>query len=160
MPTPDDVVREHLVRFLSWGDAHVDFDKAVAGIPAHARGAHAPGLEHSVWQLLEHIRIAQDDIVDFCVNATYVHALAWPDDYWPRTPAPPDDAAWAASIAACTRSRERLQQLTRDIDDLTASVPTGEPHHTYLRSILIAADHVAYHVGQIVAVRRALGVWP
>jgi uncharacterized damage-inducible protein DinB len=85
--------------------------------------------------------------------------MKWPGDYWPKTPAPPDDATWSDSIAACTRSRARLQQLARDIDDLTASVPTGEPNQTYLRAILLAADHVAYHVGQIVAVRRALGVW-
>jgi hypothetical protein len=159
MGEPNDAVREHLVRVLDWEDAHVGFDKAVAGLPAHARGERPPGFEHSAWQLLEHIRIAQDDILDFCVNATYVHALAWPDDYWPKTPAPPDEAAWSASIAAYTRSRERLQQLAREVDDLTASVPTGKPAQTYLRAILLAADHVAYHVGQIVAVRRALGVW-
>lgn len=159
MRRPDDAVREHLVRVLDWEDAHAGFDKAVAGIPAEARGAHAPGFEHSAWQLLEHIRIAQEDILDFCVNAHYAHNLAWPGDYWPKAPAPPDAAAWDASVAACLRSRERLQQLAREVEDLTASVPTGEAKQTYLRAILLAADHVAYHVGQIVAVRRALGVW-
>jgi hypothetical protein len=109
--------------------------------------------------LLEHIRIAQDDLLDFCLNVKYVHDRAWPDDYWPRTKAPADEAAWSGSIVACTRSRERLQQLVRDVDDLTTPVPTGKPNQTYLRAILIAADHVAYHVGQLVAVRRALGVW-
>ena len=83
----------------------------------------------------------------------------WPDDYWPKEPSPPDDQAWHDSIAACLRSRERLQQLTRDAVDLTVSVPTGKPAQTYLRAILLAADHVAYHVGQIVMVRKALGAW-
>jgi uncharacterized damage-inducible protein DinB len=159
MRQPDDAVRDHLVRVLEWEDAHVGFDKAIAGIPAHARGTRPPGFEHSPWQLLEHIRIAQRDILDFCLDAAYAHTMAWPGDYWPRTAAPQDDAAWGDSVAACTRDRERLQQLAREIDDLTASVPTGTPTQTYLRAILLAADHAAYHVGQIVAVRRALGVW-
>jgi uncharacterized damage-inducible protein DinB len=156
---PNDAVREHLVRVLDWEDAHVTFDKAVAGIPPESRGTRPPGFEHSAWQLLEHIRIAQDDILDFCVNAAYEHTLTWPDDYWPPTPAPADAAAWESSIAACTQSRDGLQQLAREVDDLTASVPTGKGNQTYLRAILLATDHVAYHVGQIVSVRKALGVW-
>ena len=159
MREPSDAVRDHVVRLLDWEDAHVGFDKALAGLPADARGARPPGFEHSAWQLLEHIRLAQDDILDFCLNAKYVHALTWPDDYWPTAPAPPDDAAWNGSIAACTRSRAQLQQLARDVDDLTALVPTGKANQTYLRALLLAADHVAYHVGQIVSVRKALGVW-
>ena len=159
MRQPNDAVREHLVRVLDWEDAHVGFDKAVADVPPEARGARPLGFEHSVWQLLEHLRIAQEDILDFCVNAKYVHNLKWPDDYWPKAAAPPSDAAWDASIAEFIRSRERFQQLAREVDDLTASVPTGNAQQTYLRAILLAADHVAYHVGQIVAVRRALGRW-
>ena len=159
MRQPNDAVREHLVSVLDWEDAHVGFDKAVAGIPPESRGARAPGFEHSAWQLLEHIRLAQDDILDFCLNAKYVHTMTWPDDYWPKNPAPPNDAAWNDSIAAYTRTTKRLQQVAREVEDLTASVPTGKPNQTYLRAILLAADHVAYHVGQIVAVRRALGVW-
>ena len=124
-----------------------------------ARGACPPGFEHSPWQLLEHLRIAQEDILDFCLNEKYVHDLTWPDDYWPKAKAPADDAAWSRSTTACTRSRERLQQLVREVEDLTASVPTGKPGQTYLRAILLAADHVSYHVGQLVAVRKALGVW-
>jgi len=159
MRQPTDAVRDHLVRVLDWEDAHVGFDKAVGTLPAHVRGERPFGFEHSPWQLLEHIRIAQDDILDFCVNPQYSHDLAWPGDYWPTSAAPPDDAAWEASIAACLRSREALQRLAREVDDLTTAVPTGKPEQTYLRAILLAADHVAYHVGQIVAVRRALGVW-
>jgi hypothetical protein len=153
-------LRDHLVRVLDWEDAHVGFDKAVDGIPPEKRGARAAGFEHSPWQLLEHIRVAQDDILDFCRNSAYEHTMKWPDDYWPRDPAPPSQHAWTDSVASYARSREEMKRLARDVEDLTAKVPTGEGNQTYLRAILLAADHVAYHVGQIVAVRRALGIWP
>jgi uncharacterized damage-inducible protein DinB len=159
MREPLDALRDHLVRLLDWEEAHVGFDKAVDGIPPDKRGARAAGFEHSPWQLLEHLRIAQEDIVDFCVNPQYEHNMKWPDDYWPKVPAPPDAAAWMDSIASYTRSVERLKQLARETADLTAKVPTGKRTQTYLRAILLAADHAAYHVGQLVAVRRALGVW-
>src|SRR5881396_2375492 len=102
----DQAIREHLVRLLDWKEAHVGFDKAVDGIPGGKRGARASGFEHSPWQLLEHMRIAQVDILDFCVNAKYVHTMKWPDDYWPKSPAPPDAKAWTDSIASYTRSRD------------------------------------------------------
>ncbi len=159
MRQPNDAVREHLVKVLSWEEAHVGFEKAVADLPAEARGRQAAGFEHSVWQQVEHIRLAQDDILDFCLNAKYVHTMKWPDDYWPKSPAPPSDAAWTTSLAECVRTRERFAQLARDVEDLTVAVPTGKPNQTYLRAILLTADHTAYHVGQIVAVRKALGVW-
>lgn len=152
-------LRDHLVRLLSWDDAHVGFEKAIDGIPVEKRGALAPGFEHSPWQLLEHLRIAQEDIVDFCVKSNYEHTMTWPDDYWPKQPAPPNDQAWTDSIKAYARSLDKLKQLARDVRDLTAKVPTGNASQTYLRAILLAADHNAYHVGQLVAVRRALGAW-
>jgi uncharacterized damage-inducible protein DinB len=152
-------IREHCVRVLSWEEAHVGLEKAIEGLPPEARGAVPSGFSYSAWQLLEHIRIAQEDILDFCVNAAYVHTRAWPDDYWPKAPAPPTDAAWTESLAACIRSREGLERVAREVPDLTALVPTGSGQQTYLRAVLLAADHVAYHVGQIVAVRRALGAW-
>jgi hypothetical protein len=160
MPDSTTALRDQLARSLDWEEAHVGLDKAVAGIPPDKRGARAAGFEHSPWQLLEHIRIAQDDILDFCVNPAYQHTMKWPDDYWPKDPAPPGEQAWTDSIASCVRSREELKRLAREIEDLTAKVPTGKGHQTYLRAILLAADHVAYHVGQIVAVRRAIGIWP
>jgi uncharacterized damage-inducible protein DinB len=152
--------RDHLARVLDWEDAHVGFDKAVDGIPDDKRGARAAGFEHSPWQLVEHIRLAQDDILDFCVNAAYEHTMKWPDDYWPANPAPPTRDAWADSLASYERSREALKRLARDVEDLTAAVPTGKANQTYLRAILLTADHTAYHVGQLIAVRRALGIWP
>ena len=157
--TLDQAVRDQVARVLDWEEAHVGFDKAVDGIPADKRGARPSGFEHSAWQLLEHIRLAQDDILDFCVNAKYVHTMKWPDDYWPKDPAPPSDKAWTDAVASYARSRERLKQLAREVPDLTALVPTGKGTQTYMRALLLTADHTAYHVGQIVAVRRALGTW-
>jgi hypothetical protein len=163
MPAMDeqpDPLREHLVRLLDWDEAHAGFDKAIEGLPADRRGARAAGFEHTPWQLLEHMRIAQKDLLDYCVNPKYEHALEWPSDYWPAAPAPPDAAAWNASVADFRTDRDRLKQLIRDRRvDLLASVPTGNRQQTYLRAILLAADHNAYHVGQLVAVRRAVGVW-
>jgi len=154
-----DALRAHLVRLLDWEEAHVGFDKALAGLPTDKRGALAPGFEHSPWQLLEHLRIAQADILDFSLNPSYVHDRTWPDDYWPTAPAPPDAAAWDASIARYKADLEAIKKMVRDQPDLTALVPTGQDSQTYLRAIFLVADHAAYHIGQIVAVRRALNEW-
>jgi len=152
-------IRDHLARALAWEEARATFDKAVQGIPPAQRGARAEGFEHSAWQLIEHIRLAQDDILEFSVNPKYVHDKKWPDDYWPVKPEPPSAAAWDESLAAYARGREALQQLARETPDLTAPVPTGKSSQTYLRSILLVIDHTAYHVGQLVSLRRALGIW-
>jgi uncharacterized damage-inducible protein DinB len=138
----------------------VSFDHALEGVPAGTRGARAAGFEHSLWQLLEHIRLAQDDILDFCLNAEYEHTMAWPDDYWPRDPVPPSEEAWTDSLASYAQSRDAMKRLVRDVQDLTATVPTGKGRQTFLRAILLTADHGAYHVGQIVALRKALEIWP
>jgi uncharacterized damage-inducible protein DinB len=152
-------IRNHLVRALAWEEARVSFDKAVAGIPVDRRGARAAGFEHSAWQLIEHIRLAQDDIVDFCVNAKYEHTMKWPDDYWPADPEPPGAKAWDQSLAGYGRGLEQLQNIARTIPDLTAVVPTGKSSQTYLRAVLLVIDHSSYHVGQLVSLRRALGIW-
>jgi uncharacterized damage-inducible protein DinB len=155
-----DPVRLQLARLLDWGEAHVTFEKAVDGIAPALRGTREPHMAHSIWQLLEHMRIAQKDLLDFCVNAKYVHALKWPDDYWPPRPAPPDPDAWKESLAAFKADREALEKLARNKKiDLLAPVPTGKKAHTYLRALLLVADHNAYHLGQLVAARRALGIW-
>ena len=146
--------RDHLLRVLDWEDAHVGFDKAVSGIPADKRGARAAGFEYSPWELLEHIRIAQDDILAFCLNEAYQHTMNWPADYWPKAPAPPSDDAWDKSVAAYKRSLVELKRVVHEVEDLTATVPTGKDNQTYLRSILLTADHTAYHVGQLVALGR------
>jgi uncharacterized damage-inducible protein DinB len=155
----DQALRDQLARVLDWEEAHVGFDAALEKLPADTRGAKAPGFEHSVWQLLEHMRIAQEDILDFCVNPKYVHNRTWPDDYWPSQPAPANAAAWDDAIAAFKRDREQMKKVARETSDLHALVPTGKGQQTYLRAVLLVADHNAYHLGQIVAVRRALGAW-
>jgi hypothetical protein len=156
----NDPLRAHLSRVLSWEEAHVPFDRAVDGVPPDKRGATAPGFEHSLWQLLEHLRIAQLDLLDFCRNPAYAHAMTWPDDYWPTKPEPPDASSWEQSIAFFRRDQEAMKALVVDPSfDLFAPVPTGKPQQTGLRSILLTIDHNAYHVGQIVDLRKALGVW-
>jgi uncharacterized damage-inducible protein DinB len=160
MQAMSDGLRAQLVRVLDWDEAHVGFDKAVSGLSDDERGLHAPGLEHTVWQLLEHMRLAQKDLLEFCLNAQYVHTLKWPDDYWPQRPGPPDTKAWSKSVADFKADREKLKQLVLDASiDLSSLVPTGEGQQTYLRAILLVIDHNAYHLGQLVAVRRALGLW-
>src|SRR5262245_37560959 len=111
MTQPLDPLRAQLVRILDWEEAHVGFDKAVDRIPADRRGARAAGFEHTPWQLIEHMRIAQKDILDFCVNPRYVHAHQWPDDYWPKGAAPSSNADWDDSIADFRADREKLKKL-------------------------------------------------
>ena len=155
MPSP---LRDQLVHYLDWHDAHADFDTAVKAIPATLRGAVPAGLPYSVWQLLEHLRLAQHDILDFCVNPSYKE-MTWPEDYWPASASPPSEAAWDESIAAYRRDREAMQRLARDPTiDLFAAIPHGSGQ-TYVREILLVVDHAAYHIGQIVLVRRLLGNW-
>src|SRR5688500_17329681 len=105
-----DPLREHLVRLLDWEEAHAGFEKAVGDMPAELRGMRPAVFEHSSWQLLEHLRLAQKDLLDFCVNARYEHTLTFPDDYWPRTPEPPSPDAWDASVADFIADREKLKQ--------------------------------------------------
>ena len=152
----DEVVRELVAKLLAWEDAHVGFDAAVAGIGEQDRGRRAAA--HSPWELVEHIRIAQHDILDFSRNRNY-EEMEWPKDYWPPTPAPPSAAAWDESLAAFRRDRDALKQMALDASvDLTQKIPHGDGQ-TYLRELLLVADHTAYHVGQLVMVRQALGIW-
>ena len=153
-----DKIRAHIIKLLEWEDAHVDFDTAVEDLPAALRGRRVPGFAHSPWELLEHLRLAQRDLLDFCRDSGY-KAPKWPDDYWPASAAPPDDATWDRSVKAFVADREELKALVSDASlDLTAKIPHGTGQ-TYLRSILLVADHNAYHVGQLVAVRQQLGAW-
>lgn len=155
----DSSIREHLAKLLSWGDAHSSFESAVADLPAELRGTNPSNLPYSPWQLVEHLRITQADILDFCRNPKY-RELTWPDDYWPSSKSPPDSAAWDNSVRSFLRDRAALQDLSRDPKiNLEARIPHGEGQ-TYLREILLAADHAAYHIGELVVVRRLLGAWP
>ena len=156
--TSDTGIRQHIARMLEWEEAHVGFDRAVEGIPAAARGSKPEGLPYSPWQLLEHLRRTQHDILDFCRNPHY-QELKWPDDYWPAGAGPASEAAWDDSIAQFRKDRTAIQQLAMDPDvELTAAIPHGTGQ-TYLRELLLVADHTAYHIGELVIVRRLLGIW-
>lgn len=135
--------------------AHISFDDAVADFPAHLQGSLPTGAPHTPWQLLEHLRIAQWDILDFCRNAEY-QEMKWPDDYWPKTPAPPDSGAWDQSVAAFRADLKAMEELISDpANDLMARLPHGSGQ-TLLREALLVADHNAYHLGQLVYARRML----
>ena len=154
-----DPLRQHLVRLLGWQDAHVNFDDAVEGLPPEFRGRRPPGVTHSPWELVEHLRLAQHDILEFCRNPDY-QELTWPADYWPPSAAPPTAEAWDSSIAAFRNDQAALRRMAEDPAlDLFAAIPHGSGQ-TYLRELLLVADHNAYHVGQLVIVRRLLGAWP
>jgi hypothetical protein len=123
------------------------------------RGAVPSGFAHSIWEVVEHMRIAQRDILDFCRNPDYKESLKWPEDYWPKTRGPKSTTAWDRSLAGFRRDRAAMQRLAADRKvDLYAKIPHGTGQ-TYLREVLLVADHAAYHVAQIVDIRRALGIW-
>lgn len=155
--TPDPL-RAQLVKILEWEDAHVSFDRAVEDVPQDKGGIVPPGFVWSLWQLVEHIRLTQFDILDFCRNPNYVEPGSMAA-YWPESVAPSSRNGWDDAVAAVGRDRDALKALARDTGlDLFARIPHGGGQ-TYLRELLLVADHTAYHVGQIVAVRRALGIW-
>ena len=153
----DASLRAHLRKLLTWEDAHAGFDPAVKGLPSGLRTVAPEGLPHSPWQLVEHLRRAQRDILDFCRNSAYVEPPM--TEYWPPPGVSPTDAAWKESLAAFRRDRDGLVELAEDTAvDLFARIPHGTGQ-TYLRELLLVADHNAYHVGQLVTVRRLLGAW-
>jgi len=154
-----DPIRAALARLLDWEDAHAGFEKVVSGLAPELQGQVPAGLPYSPWQLLEHLRLAQEDILEFCRNPAY-RERQWPEDYWPKRPEPPSANSWSQSVAGFKRDRDALKQLALDPKlDLLGKVPAGEGQ-TFLRELFLAADHTAYHLGQLVAVRRALGAWP
>lgn len=153
----NDALRTHIMKLLDWQDAHLNFDAAVEGLPPEYRGVKPGGLPHSPWQLLEHMRLAQLDILDFCRNPDYREPRM--EDYWPRTAEPPTAEAWDESIAGFRNDLDALRQLAADPRlDLFARIPHGTGQ-TYLRELLLVADHNAYHVGQLMTLRRLLGSW-
>lgn len=154
----DQELRDHLLELLKAGSAHLGFDEAIEGLPPELRGKKAPGLAHTVWQLVEHLRFTQEDILEFSRNPGYKEPK-WPDDYWPDTEAPPSDDAWEQSVEAFGRDLQAMKDLVADPGtDLFAKIPWGSGQ-TILREAMLVADHNAYHVGQIVTVRQGLGVW-
>ena len=154
----DEALREHLLYLLRGGGAHIDFDTAVKGLPADLRGKRPPRASHSPWELLEHMRIAQWDIVEFSRDANH-QSPKWPQGYWPKSPAPPSASAWSKSVAKFREDLKAMCALVADPStDLYARIPHGSGQ-TILREALLVADHNAYHLGQFVIVRKLLGAW-
>jgi DinB superfamily len=155
----DTPVRDHLIWLLEGGHAHTKFDDAVKGFPLDRIGTRPKGAPHSAWELLEHLRIAQSDILRFSLSADYV-SPAWPEGYWPAAPAPQQQTEWAKSIRAFRKDLAGFVALIRDpARDLYTKFPWGDGQ-TLMREALLIADHNSYHLGQLVLVRRLLGVWP
>jgi hypothetical protein len=155
----DEALREHLVKLLAGGQAHADFESSVSDLPLELRGKKPPGAPYTCWQLLEHIRIAQWDILEFSRNPKHV-SPDFPDGYWPDSEAPPDRASWERSVAAFQADLQAFKELVADrATELYAPIPQGTGQ-TILREALLVADHNAYHLGQLVLVRRMLNAWP
>ncbi|MDB5309211.1 MAG: transporter [Gemmataceae bacterium] len=156
---PQHALRDHLLYLLRGGGAHLSFDKAIGGIPPALRGGKVPPVPHTPWRLLEHLRIAQWDILEFSRNPEHV-SPEWPGGYWPAGDAPPDDETWDRAVGGFRTDLKAMQDLVADpATDLFAPIPHGDGQ-TVLREALLVADHNAYHLGQLVVVRRLLGIWP
>src|SRR5258708_4818968 len=153
----DAALRQQLLALLKEGGAHVSFESAIKGLPVSSRGKKPTGAGHSLWEILEHMRIAQWDILEFSRDPKHV-SPKWPEGYWPE-PDPPSGTAWAQSTKAFRRDLKAMQDLVSDPStDLLAPIPHGEGQ-TILRETLLVADHNSYHLGQLVLVRRLLGEW-
>jgi DinB superfamily len=154
----DASLRKHLLKLLKGGQAHTDFETAVAKLPPEHRGSKPPGAPHSPWELLEHLRISQWDILEFSRNPGHV-SPKWPDDYWPKEDTPSEDGSWERSLDEFRSDLEAFESLLEDpATDLFAPIVGGEGQ-TVLREALLIADHNAYHLGQLVLVRRLLKAW-
>ncbi len=160
MPTdPHQALREHLVYLLRGGGAHIHFDQAIEGIPPELRGKKVLPVPHTPWRLLEHMRIAQWDILEFSRDPKHV-SPTWPDGYWPQGDAPPNDHDWDRSVERFRSDLKAMEMLITDpATDLFARIPHGDGQ-TILREALLTSDHNAYHLGQLVLVRRLLHCWP
>jgi len=153
-----DPVREQVIKLLAGGQAHVTLEDVVKNFPAKLRGVKPKGVPHTAWELLEHIRIALWDILEFSRDAKHV-SPSWPEGYWPKTQKPPSDAAWKKSVAAIRKDLAAMQKLVGNPKtDLNANIAHGTGQ-TILREALLVADHNAYHIGQLLLVRRLLGAW-
>jgi|SRR5271155_914791 len=154
----DQSLREHLIYLVEGGGAHAKFNDVVEDFPSNLRGTKPDNFPHTAWMLLEHLRLAQWDILEFSRNSKHV-SPEWPKGYWPQIEAPPSDAAWSKSIQRFRRDLKYMQELVADPKtNLFAPIPWGDGQ-TILREALLVADHNAYHVAQLVDFRRLLGAW-
>lgn len=151
----EEALRKHLAELLSGGSAHMNVAKALHELPSSRAGATVPGSPHTLWRLLEHIRLAQWDILEFSRDPGHVSA-EFPDGYWPESDAPPEKNAWGKSVdAICRDLQSMIDLVTNSTTDLFAPIPHGSGQ-TVLREALLIADHNAYHLGQLMMLRRAL----
>lgn len=156
--TENAALRKHLVSLLRGGNAHADFEQAIGGLPARLRGARVPKVPYTAWGLLEHMRIAQWDILEFSRDPKHV-SPEWPEGYWPSGDAPGSARAWEASVREFRRDRAAMEAMVRNPrTDLFARIPHGTGQ-TILREAMLVADHNAYHLGQLIVLRRLLGSW-
>jgi hypothetical protein len=154
----DDPVREQIIKLLQGGQAHLTLDDVLKNFPPRLRGLKPAGAPHSAWQLLEHLRIAQWDILEFSRSGKHV-SPKWPEGYWPSSDRPPIDAAWKKCISAIKRDCRAMQKLVENPrTDLYSKIPHGTGQNI-LREALLIADHNAYHIGQLLLVRQLLGAW-
>ena len=153
----DKSLREHLLYLLREGGAHAGFDAAVGDWPIQLAGVKVANFPHTAWMLLEHLRLAQLDIIEFSRNPKHA-SPAWPEGYWPASEAPPNEKAWKESVAAFKKDLRVMEQLVTDKkSDLYAKIPWGDGQ-TILREAMLVADHNAYHVGQLVMLRKSIGI--
>lgn len=152
-------LRKQSLALLAGEGAHMTFEEAVADFPDDVMNRRPPNVSYSPWQLLEHIRLTQADILEYVVNPDYVEQ-SWPEDYWPAPEADATPAQFAETIRGYLADRKALADLVADTDgDLFAVIPNTRGH-TLLREIRIAADHTAYHVGEFAILRQVMGTWP
>ncbi len=153
---PMQTLRDEVVKLLKGGGAHATFEQAVKELPEELRARKPEGAPHTAWELLEHLRIAQWDMLEFCRDPKH-QSPKWPGGYWPASPAPPDASAWDHSVAAFRKDAASMSDLVSDpASDLMKPLAWGE---TLLREALQVADHNAYHIGELVFLRRLLGAW-
>jgi uncharacterized damage-inducible protein DinB len=157
--TDDTALREQLVALLHGGQAHATLTDAVAHFPADRIGEQPTGLPYSAWQLIEHIRITLHDLLEFTTNSEYVE-LEWPSGYWPKNTAPDKEESWDSTVKATQADMKTFEALVHSPDsNLYATIPWGKNGETLLRELLLAVDHTSYHVGELILLRRLLGIW-
>lgn len=155
----ESLIRNQLVNLLTIRQAHMSFDDAVKNFPVAHMNAKPAGVEYSFWHLLEHIRIAQWDILDYCRNPDYKH-IEWPRDYWPAKEAVTDQTGWQSTIDQFLANRAELVDIIQNPQtDLYAPIPHGTDGHTILREILVVANHNAYHIGEFAILRQVVSIW-
>lgn len=158
MKTENTPLIHQLKQLITKGNAHVTLEEALKGIPAKLRGVVPDGLPYSLWQIAEHIRITQHDILDFSRNPKY-KAIKWPDNYWPKEKAPKDAAAWNDCIKQIKKDTKEFIALLENKDaDLYTPFKWGDGQNL-LREAMLIADHTSYHTGEIIVIRRLLGNW-